>query len=313
MRTARQMFEAVLIETAKQRVQPMLLEDFNYLINKVQIMYVNKQYAAFSANQKVDDNTRVLVSRALLDVEKCEWYPEVLYNGLPGAYYECNLPLDYMHILSVECIFQAEKQIYCYNKGDTFGRMAIRMTPDMENSVKEDFYNRPSYRKPYYFIINVNPNTDLPTNPFTAEDGKEGVLTRNATGTDGELPRSIEIGGEKVDLVERVGVHRYGNSSPVRMEIRYGNDDSIFKLQMVNIAYLKSPQEIRLTKKQIDMTEDKSQILEWSDTTCQEITNDLVAVFMENTADQRLSTNMQVNQAVQNAAPMNVPTAAQGS
>ena len=126
----------MLIETAKQRVQPMLLEDFNYLINKVQIMYVNKQYAAFSANQKVDDNTRVLVSRALLDVEKCEWYPEVLYNGLPGAYYECNLPLDYMHILSVECIFQAEKQIYCYNKGDTFGRMAIRMTPDMENSVR---------------------------------------------------------------------------------------------------------------------------------------------------------------------------------
>ena len=82
---------------------------------------------------------------------------------------------------------------------------------------------------------------------------------------------------------------------------------------MVNIAYLKSPQEIRLTKKQIDMTEDTSQILEWPDTTCQEITNDLVAVFMENTADQRLASNMQVNQAVQNSAPMNVAAAAQGS
>jgi hypothetical protein len=40
---------------------------------------------------------------------------------------------------------------------------------------------------------------------------------------------------------------RYGNHSPVRMEIRYGKDDSVFLLKKVYVDYLKTPQYIRLT------------------------------------------------------------------
>jgi len=48
-------------------------------------------------------------------------------------------------------------------------------------------------------------------------------------------------------MVEREAGMRYGNSSNVRLEIRYGHDDTVFKLEKVFIDYIKTPQEIRLT------------------------------------------------------------------
>jgi len=31
----------------------------------------------------------------------------------------------------------------------------------------DNFWNRPSYKKPYYYIHNINPSTVNPTNPYT--------------------------------------------------------------------------------------------------------------------------------------------------
>lgn len=295
-----------MVETAKQRVQPMLLEDFNYLFNKTILMYTDKVYHAFAVNQKIDDNLRVLTGANIIDVQKCDWYPEEFFNGLSGAHYEVQLPLDYLHILNVMCIFEVQKTKACYDKGDFVKRAATRMTSDIFPVVNEDFYNRPSYRKPYYIIKNVNVNEDLPTNPYTGADS----LKRTDVGVDGALPTFIDISGKSVSLVEKPAVNRYGNASPIRMEIRYGNDDETFKLVKVAIDYLKTPQHIRLTQKQLDLVEDTSQILEFPDITCQEIINDFTSIYMENTADQRLQANMQVNNAVQNGAPAGVPTQA---
>jgi hypothetical protein len=50
-----------------------------------------------------------------------------------------------------------------------------------------------------------------------------------------------------ISNVERGSYIRYGNQSSVRMEIRYGTDDSLFKLKKVYIDYIKAPQNIRLT------------------------------------------------------------------
>lgn len=307
--TAKQVWEYLMVETASQRVQPMMLEDFNYLVNKTILMYIDKVYHAYSINQKIDDNTRVLTGSCMLDVEKSTWYSKEYFNGLSGANYECNLPLDYLHILNVMCIFEVMKQKACYDKGDYVKRAATRLTSDMMAVINEDFYMRPSYRKPYFMVKNVNPNIELPTNPYTASGGNG--LVREDTGVDGELPKSIEISGKSVSLVEKEAVNRYGNPSPVRMEIRYGNDDETFKLKKVAIDYLKTPQHIRLTQKQLDLVEDTSQILEFPDTTCQEILNNLTAIYMENTSDQRLATSMQVNNVVQNGVPSGVPQQSQ--
>ena len=53
------------------------------------------------------------------------------------------------------------------------------------------------------------------------------------------------------------------------MEIRYGKDNSVFKLQRVFIDYIRAPQFIRLSQEQVDEVEDNTQILEFPDYVCQ--------------------------------------------
>lgn len=93
------------------------------------------------------------------------------------------------------------------------------------------------------------------------------------------------IDNTSVSNVERGQNIRYGNRSRVRLEIRYGTDDSVFKLTQVYVDYIKAPQYIRLTQEELDYTEDTSQLLEFPDYVCQEIINELVNIIMENISD----------------------------
>ena len=101
-----------------------------------------------------------------------------------------------------------------------------------------------------------------------------------------------------VSAVEKPGGIRYSNPSPIRMEIRYGKDNTVFELKEVLVDYIKSPQHIRLTQEQLDLTEDTSQIIEFPDYVCQEIINELVTIVMENTKDDRLQTHVAVTQSI---------------
>lgn len=121
-------------------------------------------------------------------------------------------------------------------------------------------------------------------------------------GTEIHFPRFATYGGEQQSLVEKPGKNRYGNASKVRMEIRYGKDDSLFELAKVYIDYLKAPQHIRLTQEQYDRTEDTSQILEWPDYVCQEIINELVHIMMENSSDPRVQSHIPLSQSIANPA-----------
>ena len=120
------------------------------------------------------------------------------------------------------------------------------------------------------------------------------------------LPKHIHTKYGNIDLVEKNGIHRYGNASNVRMEIRYGKDDSVFELKEVYVDYIKTPQYIRLTQEQLDLTEDTSQVMEFPDYVCQEIINELTHLLMENASDQRISTHPTVVQSI--AAPAQAQT-----
>lgn len=140
--------------------------------------------------------------------------------------------------------------------------------------------------------------------------GGEGPGDRPIGGVVGATGRSnfsrtITLGepdNRTVSTVERDTGTRYGNASNVRMEIRYGHDSSVFLLEKVFIDYIKSPQTIRLTQEQVNLTEDTSQIMEFPDYVCQEIINELTMLVMENTADPRLQTNTTVTQSIANPA-----------
>lgn len=122
-----------------------------------------------------------------------------------------------------------------------------------------------------------------------------------------ELPRTISINQKQTSLVQKSAMNRYGNASPVRMEIRYGHDNRIFELVGVSIDYIKAPQYIRLTQEQVNLTEDTSQMMEFPDYVCQEIINELVHLVMETTGDPRLQTHSVVTESIANPAQQQAP------
>ena len=128
--------------------------------------------------------------------------------------------------------------------------------------------------------------------------------------TKSNFPRTIKLekpDSRTVSTVNRDTGTRYGNASNVRMEIRYGHDNSVFSLEKVFIDYIKSPQTIRLTQEQVNLTEDTSQIMEFPDYVCDQIINELTMLVMENTADPRLQTNTIVTQSIANPAQQQAP------
>lgn len=160
--------------------------------------------------------------------------------------------------------------------------------------------------KPYYYINNVNTAITLPTNPYDSGEGTDVAVPHKVSDTNGTVEgdtpnfkRTFTLGNNSDEsLVEKNSAVRVGNVSNVRCEIRYGWDDSVFKLVEVQVDYVKVPQHIRLTQEQIDLTEDTSQLMEFPDYVNQEIINELVHLVMERTSDPRLSTNMQISQSI---------------
>ena len=110
--------------------------------------------------------------------------------------------------------------------------------------------------------------------------------------------RTISLNKYVVNTVEKPAYLRHSNPQKVRMEIRYGKDNSVYELVEVRVDYVKSPQFIRLTQDQIDLTTDTSQIMEFPDYICQKIINKLVALLLERSSDPRLATNVQINRTM---------------
>ena len=371
--TARQVFEATLIELSKIQAPALKLYEFNYLFNKAINQYINKVYNTYDINQQATDDLRVLKSTAYLQPHKYKadnapynnfksGGTKTAYNGespkdtttyamassylssahsqiqsLNGATYEVFMPIDYLHMLNCVCIYYVAKQKDCWDAGSYIQIPATRLTADSWSQIVTDIYNRPSPMRPYYYIHNQASSITIPTDPVTGNGTPSDTNPAGYTGTD------MPIGGYKVtsdegsvatntsdgagsnfqrtfklkngevskdiSLVEKPTAVRVANPSNVRCEIRYGKDDSLFQLVEVQIDYVKSPQFIRLTQEQIDLTEDTSQIMEFPDYVNQEIINELVHLVMEHSNDPRLGNNIQMTNTIarptgqQQAAP----------
>ena len=373
--TARQIFEATLIELSKIQAPALKLYEFNYLFNKAINQYINKVYNVYDINQQTTDDLRVLKSTAYLKPHKYgitssnETKPYNNYTGggsnpeyngkspsadtqyatassylssahsqiqsLNGATYEVFMPIDYLHMLNCVCIYYVAKQKDCWDAGSYIQIPATRLTADSWSQIVTDIYNRPSPMRPYYYIHNQASSITIPTDPVTGNgtpsdtnpagytgtdmpiggykvtSDNESVATSNGAGSNFQRTFKLKNGevSKDVSLVEKPTAVRVANPSNVRCEIRYGKDDSLFQLVEVQIDYVKSPQFIRLTQEQIDLTEDTSQIMEFPDYVNQEIINELVHLVMEHSNDPRLGNNIQMTNTIarptgqQQAAP----------
>ena len=453
--TARQVYEGVLIELNKVQAPNLLLEDFNYFFNKAVDQYVNKRYNIYDISQQTTDDVRVLKSTVTLEVAEGNNEPYATTEGrnvtrkgsLYDSTYEFDLPTDYLHLLNCICEYKVLKPFKCYDANTYVQFAAERLTSDSWSTVINNVYTRPTYKRPYYFLHNVNrdlinasgqtgqadsnkdytshfyhgksgysinqngeaecrvnDNWKIPTDPYGPDinaistvfsddtgcgeslvgnsrtvyvkytaDSNSWSIVNSGTGassvtyvegmgttdssvmaylsaqhtdltsdvtyavtipgnsnildkfgnkyanpdvaaTTGGVSRVIDIrntngtaGSTQVNAVERIGQVRYGNPGNVRMEIRYGKDNSLFQLERVYVDYIKAPQHIRLSQEQLDLTEDTSQMMEFPDYVCQEIINELVNLVMENLSDPRLPTHVQVTQSIANPAQQQEP------
>ena len=192
--TSRQVYEALLVEMNKTDAPNIQLEDFNYFVNKAIYQYVNKRYNIYDINQQTTDDLRVLKATTRLIPKPVS---NDIYEGLTTtgklAIYECILPSDYLHMLNCICIYKVNRTYKCYNKNDIWRTAAKRLTADAYSQVLDNYWNRPTYKKPYYYIHNVNTvNTDnlIPTNPYDNGQGTDVTNVTNITITNTDFQDS---------------------------------------------------------------------------------------------------------------------------
>lgn len=354
--TARELYEYALIELNKLEAPSLLLEDYNYFINKAIQQYINLVYAKQEIDQQSTDDIRVLKATTIQVPQKLtgaldgQSIADLVSGSLHNATYFTNLPADYMHLLN--CVVEYEvntSNFKCYNQGDKVYFAARRLTSDMFTQILNNAYMQPSYKRPYYFINNLNTpvpvsgddstKTSLPTNTDNDEAILDWISTNMSTDSEflqlkseyltaygayttalknyisnPDLPANVtalnttkatlqtarEAFLEKGSLVDSQTDpgDRLSNPSPVRLEIRFGADDRVFKPTHLYIDYIKSPMYIRLTQDQINSTLDYSQVLEFPDYVCFEIANIFTRLIMENASDPRLQTNMPINNTI---------------
>ena len=279
--TIRELYDYALIEMNKVEAPSLLLEDFNYFMNKAVQQYINKVYNRYDINQQSSDDLRVLKATTQLEVSK---QPIQGYTAKNQKFvYVTELPDDYMHILNCIVEFAVKKPFKCYSEGDHVDFPARRLTADMASGILHNVYMKPDYKRPYFYINNVSRMQNI-------ED--DAVID------------NVENDRERTDSVKPANT-RIANTSNVRMEIRYGDDTEVFEPVCVYVDYIKAPMFIRLTYQEVTDTVDRTRPLEFPDYVCYEIVNEFVKLLMENASDPRLQTNYAINQTV--ADPTAVP------
>lgn len=215
-------------------------------------------------------------------------------------------------MLNCICVYKVNKPYKCYDKGNVVEFAAKRLTADAWSVIMNDYYNRPLPERPYFYIHNVNQQDTLPTNeydPSISGTTDTGMVNDKIAK---EFPKTIKLNYKNTtdigtSLITKPAGLRHANASKVRCEIRYGRDTKTFELKKVLIDYIKAPQTIRLTKDQMDLTEDTSQIMEFPDYVCQEIINELTLLVMARDADPRTQTQATVNQSIAPLAQQQTP------
>lgn len=292
--TARELYTHVLTEINKLGAPSMLLEDFIYLVNKAVQQYTNKAYNEFETTQQSIDNLRVLKTSAELEIQNDENASSPLEYGK----YYCVLPADYLHLLNCVVAFErvndddtGSKCSYKDEEGGMVYSPARRLTADQYPNIITNYYFKPTYKRPYYYINNVNDNDNDPVFP---EPNQELKPTNSKMDS---LIMSLE--GK-----DRIIGGRHSNSSPAIMEIRCGKNPSHLPTK-VYIDYIKSPMRIVLSRAELDGV-DHSQVLEFPDYVCYEIINEMTKLVLENISDPRLQTNPVVNATI--GQPQNTKT-----
>lgn len=264
--TIQDIYEAVLIELNKVQAPSILLRDFVYFYNKAVQQYINLRYNLFETTQQLTDDLRVLLKPAKIVSPQLKVNNLTSVNDAFGSNYSCDLPDDYMHILNCICQFKDTKPRKCA-KSDIIIVGANKLDTKKWSQIFNSYYMQPSIKRPYFYIINNYPGGPKP-------------------------------GGNSNSMFDRTtsGI-RYGNRIQPVMQIKYG-DDSRYKLDAVWIDYICAPEFVKLDEDDLDSIADQSALIEFPDYVVYEVINIIVKLILENQGNQRLQTEMIVNNTI---------------
>lgn len=293
--------------------------DYLHLLNCICVYRVNKNYKCYNAGDVVQFAAKRLTADSWSIVMN-DYYnrplPERPYYYLHNINTSTELPTNPItsNVLDRELSSGTDVQLdnkypdtpvkgeYNFFKTITYSSTGQNYDVYIDSNRRAVLHpdDRTDHEDEYYLILNAD-YTDIDS--FT-RFSRATIIPENNNHL---VPRTVNIKNligqkEAHSLVEKEAGMRYGNSSNVRLEIRYGYDDSVFTLIKVFVDYIKVPQQIRLTQEQINLTEDTSQILEFPDYICQEIINELTTLVMANNGDPRIQTHIPVTTTIANPA-----------
>ena len=156
----------------------------------------------------------------------------------------------------------------------------------MKGGIYLNYYNKPSAKRPYYYINYTNTSTTLPTGQYDQT-------------IDNPYSRTIQVGNNTISIDDRNALRytRQANPTIIEMELLYGKSNK-YEAKHVTIDYLKNPQIMYLTQAELDSVSDTSQVMEFQTYACYEIINELVKLLLENNTDPRLQTHIPINQTI---------------
>lgn len=262
--TAREVLEYTLTELNKVEAPSLLLEDYNYFINKAIQQHVNTMYNMYDMDQQRVDNLRVLKVTRVLDTTHVVQDEDVNahgFNTLESVQKTAfRLPKEYFHILDCIVEYTVKNNSNCTSSGTKVTYGAKRLVSGSYSQIMNNYYMKPMPNRPYYSVIKCD--------------------------TDNHVEISAE---NKVDNIN--------DDNSAIIEIYYGSNKS-YDPTRLQVTYLKTPILIKLTQDQIDEEIDNSQLMEFPEYVCHEIINVLVKLILENSMDQRLQTHLPINQTV---------------
>lgn len=258
--TIRQAYRALLVELDKVKAPAILLDDFNYLFNKMTIVWLSSLFdKRFSATQSDVDAISSVVSQA----------------KLKATNNEVELPDDYFRLLNCFVVYGESDEDKCGNKAG-INYPARHLNPARSEEVMKNAYLCPTKKRPYYQFkyLSVDDKLNTTTAPdidFNGEYNVGGYMDN----TGSNFLRTIKISSvgdpfnyREISNIERETAIRYGRPTRSKLQLYTGDKSSA---SHIVIDYIKAPQNINLTPEQMDLVEDTSQILEWDDFACHTI------------------------------------------
>lgn len=137
--TSLAIYQSVLYELDKTEAPSFLLDDFNYFFKKATSQYCKEHYKAFDAKQQLTDDIGVISTSR-----------KYLLNEISNS--TSALPINYFHLLNCIIEFQVLTPFSCYEKGDIIETGCKRLTADMYPAILDDYYRKPKFKNPFYYI-----------------------------------------------------------------------------------------------------------------------------------------------------------------